>query len=62
MLRTQDLQPLPFEHFIDLKDKIEDRTIPSLVDLFDWSRLPPSFHKNIEARHEILFTTLPQSP
>ncbi|WP_262895596.1 hypothetical protein [Pedobacter segetis] len=26
-----------------------------VVHLFDWARLPESFHKNIEAQHEVLY-------
>jgi uncharacterized protein len=27
-----------------------------LVELFDWARLPESFHRNIEAQHEVLYS------
>jgi uncharacterized protein len=29
-----------------------------VVELFDWARLPESFHRNIEAQHEVLFSNL----
>lgn len=32
--------------------------IPILVDLFDWARLPESFHQNIVAQHEVLFSNI----
>ena len=40
---------------MDLREKISESNIPILVELFDWARLPESFHKNIEASHEILY-------
>jgi hypothetical protein len=29
-----------------------------VVELFDWARLPESFHHNIEAQHEVLYSNL----
>lgn len=57
VIRTVDLSPLPAEILADLKEQIRESTIPILVDLFDWARLPISFHRNIEARHEVLFSS-----
>lgn len=42
----------------DLKENIHESNIPILVELFDWERLPESFHKNIEARHEVLYNNI----
>lgn len=58
VVRTHDLQRLPLDVFLDLKDLIEDSTIPILVDLFDWARLPESFQENILRSHEVLFSSL----
>ncbi len=55
VFRTADLQPLPFAVYSNLVERIYDSTIPIVVELRDWSRLPASFHQNITARHEILF-------
>jgi uncharacterized protein len=55
---TPDRQKLPADLFIELKEKICESNIPILVDLFDWARLPESFHRNIEARHEVLFSNI----
>jgi predicted nucleotidyltransferase len=54
---TQDRKKMPVDTFLELKEKIRDSNIPILVDLFDWARLPESFHKNIEACHEVLFSS-----
>lgn len=68
VILTQDREKMPVETFLELKEKIRESNIPILVDLFDWARLPESFHKNIEACHEVLFSSLvsvlndPESP
>ena len=54
-VRSYNLHRLPVETFLDLKEKITDSNIPILVELFDWARLPESFHRNIEARYEVLY-------
>lgn len=52
---TPDRQKLPIDVLMELKEKIINSNIPILVDLFDWARLPESFHKNIEASHEVVY-------
>jgi uncharacterized protein len=56
VIRTPNLSPLPSGVLAQLREKIQYSNIPILVDLFDWARLPESFHRNIEARHEVLFS------
>lgn len=56
---TRDGKKLPLETLTFLQEKIRESNIPILVDLFDWARLPESFHTNIEACHEVLYQTLP---
>ncbi|MBC7389059.1 MAG: nucleotidyltransferase domain-containing protein [Opitutaceae bacterium] len=55
VLRSKNGKEIPFDIFMVLKDKIQQSNIPIIVELFEWSRLPESFHKNIEARHEVLY-------
>ncbi len=57
VIRTQDNAKLPTEVLQPLLDKIKYSNIPIIVELFDWARLPESFHKNILAQHEVLFTS-----
>jgi predicted nucleotidyltransferase len=57
VIRTQDNEKLPLPILNDLLDKIKYSNIPIIVELFDWARLPESFHKNILAQHEVLFTS-----
>lgn len=55
VIRSRDGKKLPIDILMGLKEKIRDSNVPILVDLFDWARLPESFHKNIEACHEVFF-------
>lgn len=58
VIRSHDLQKLPIDVLLDIKDKIRQSNIPNVVELFDWSCLPPSFQRNIEVQHEVLFSNL----
>lgn len=60
VIRSQTKQILPADVLMELKDKITESNIPIVVELFDWARLPESFHRNIEAQHEVLFSNLPR--
>lgn len=62
VLRTTNLHKLPINTYLNLCKKIKDSQIPILVELLDWAKLPPNFHKNIEANYEILYTNLNTSP
>jgi predicted nucleotidyltransferase len=55
---TPTREKVPVDILMGLKDKIRDSNIPILVELFDWARLPESFHNNIVACHEVLFSSL----
>jgi predicted nucleotidyltransferase len=49
---SPDGTELPRGLIASLREKIRDSNVPFLVDLFELNRLPESFRKNIEARHE----------
>ncbi len=56
VIRGPQLQQIPYNILISIKEKIKESNIPIIVELFDWARLPKTFHKNIEENHEILFS------
>lgn len=58
VIRTPDLQKLSLDIYLDLKEKIRESNIPIVVELFDWARLPESFHNNILAKHEVLYSNM----
>lgn len=37
-----------------LKEALQGSTVPILVDLHLWSRLPPAFHRNIERDYVVV--------
>ena len=55
VVRTPDLQKMPVDVFLAIKEKIRESNIPIVVELFDWARLPDTFHIIILAKHEILY-------
>jgi predicted nucleotidyltransferase len=58
VIRTPDLQKLPLDVFLELKEILRECNIPIVIELFDWARLPESFHKNIMQLHEVLYSNL----
>jgi predicted nucleotidyltransferase len=58
VIRPEKLEKTPIDILVQLKDKIKYSNIPIIVELFDWARLPVSFHQNIIAQHEVLFSNL----
>ena len=46
---TQDV-----EGFMDLQSALQDSTLPILVEVHLWARLPKSFYRNIEAAYVVL--------
>jgi predicted nucleotidyltransferase len=58
VVRTRDLTPLPYGVFTELVEKIQDSTIPILVELRDWALLPENFRTNIAQQHEVLYSNL----
>ncbi len=62
VLRTQNLQPFPVDEFFNLVETIRESNIPILVEIRDWTRLPESFHKQIEKQYEVFFSTIHSYP
>ena len=56
VVRGGNLEKLPLDIFMQLKERITESNIPIVVELFDWARLPQSFLRNIEAEHEVLYS------
>jgi len=55
VIRGQNLQKIHLKVFLELKDKIQLENLVHRLDLFDWARLPETFHENIETMHEVLY-------
>jgi len=48
VLRGPGLAPIPPNALQALRDALEDSNIPILVEARDWTRLPESFHREVE--------------
>lgn len=44
-----------WDEFIEFKERLDDSTIPILIQSFIWKMLPETFHKNILQKYEVLF-------
>lgn len=47
-LIAPDAQPIPLSKLESFRQAVNDSNLPILVDARDWSRLPKSFHSEIE--------------
>ncbi len=53
VLRSPTLEPLGIE-YVDLIEALEESRIPILIQALDWTRLPASFHQEIERDYVVL--------
>jgi predicted nucleotidyltransferase len=58
VIKSQNHTSMPIKEYLALQEKIKESNIPILVELRDWTKLPESFHKNIEQNYEVLFSNL----
>ena len=58
VIRTPNLDKLPIDVYLNLKEQIQKSNIPIVVELFDWARLPINFQKNREVNYEVLYSNL----
>ena len=56
VLRGPGLTPIPSDRLHGLREALRDSNIPILVETHDWSRLPDSFHREIQRLHVPLVT------
>ena len=58
VLRGPQLAKLGYE-YSELVEAVRESTIPILIDIFDWARLPESFHREIERNYVVLKESRP---
>jgi predicted nucleotidyltransferase len=56
VIKPQGLKPVNLEEINRFREKLQDSTIPIIVQVMDWSRIPDSFKVNIQKRNEVLFS------
>ena len=54
VLRGPGLTEIPTEQLADFEEAIRESTIPFLVEVRDWGRIPERFHKEIEQNRIVL--------
>ena len=54
VLRGPQLAEIDTSRLADFIEALQDSTIPFLVEVRDWARLPESFHHEIEREHVVL--------
>ena len=54
VLRGPKLAEIDTSRLADFTEELQDSTIPFLVEVRDWARLPESFHCEIERAHVVL--------
>lgn len=53
-LRGPGLEPVPVDKLSRLTDALRESTLPFLVEVHDWARLPLSFREEIERSYAVL--------
>lgn len=53
VVRGPSLEPLETD-FLDLVEALQESSIPILVQVHDWARLPAGFHQEIERNYVIV--------
>ena len=54
VLRTPDLNELPYAPVCKFREGLAESNLPILVDVHDWAQLPASFQERILARYAIV--------
>ena len=52
VLVSKDGKKIDISEFVNFKENLQDSSIPILMQISDWNRIPESFHKNILANCE----------
>ncbi len=62
VLRSPGLDEIPREQLSCVYRAFRKSDIPFLVEIYDWTQLPESFHREIEQGHVVLLRPAPHSP
>ncbi|MEW6237946.1 MAG: nucleotidyltransferase domain-containing protein [Candidatus Omnitrophota bacterium] len=56
VLRNPSRLDAPQENLADLREALAESSLPILVDILDWARLPESFRQEIEKNYVVIQT------
>ena len=54
VLRSPDLSPIDWDKLNALDEALKESNIPIIIEARDWTRLPESFHREIERNYIVL--------
>jgi predicted nucleotidyltransferase len=54
VLRNPQAPKQSTKHYPELKEALQQSTIPIFIDVHDWAHLPESFHREIERCHVVI--------
>lgn len=54
VIRGPGLKEVPIEQLANFQEAMRESTIPFLIEIRDWARLPEQFHREIERSHSVL--------
>lgn len=54
VLRNPQALKQSTEHYPELKEALQQSTIPIFIDVHDWAHLPEPFHREIERCHVVI--------
>ena len=58
VIRTKNHKPLSAAVYTHLQEQIKQSNIPILVELRDWTKIPESFHQQIEKQYEFIYSSI----
>ena len=62
VLRGPGLAEIPSGQLVQFQEALTDSTLPFLVDVHDWARLPERFLRQIEREYVVLMPRLQPTP
>lgn len=54
-IKTPTDAPLKSSQFVKFRDALQDSTIPILIQVMDWHKIPTTFQQNINANYKVLW-------
>jgi uncharacterized protein len=55
VLRSPELTPIDIDKLSALDEALRESNIPIIIEVRDWTRLPESFHSEIESNYVVVY-------
>ena len=56
VVRSKDLSRINWEIMLGFISQLKEDNIPFIIQAWDWATLPENFHRQIEKKHEVLWS------